>query len=264
MATEERSRRIEAEIEIDASPDAVWRALTEGEEISRWFAFEARSEPRLGGEVWLSWGPPWEATSRITLWEPNRRVQMTDERVPESFAHPTPLVVDYHLEARGGKTVLRLVHSGFAASGWDEEFDAIHRGWQVFLRGLAHYLTRHRGTPRRVAYAMVGRTRPHEEAWQSLTGPRGLAREGSLAGLAEGGRYEVVTATGDRLAGVVQVWNPPKDLAATVENLGDAHLWLECGLGHVSLTLSTFGLPAAELAAIEGRWREMLARLFGP
>lgn len=281
--------RYEAEIEIDAPVEAVWKALSEGEEISRWFSFEcAVRQPGTGGKIWVSWGDSWQGESRIDVWEPGERLRLVDLSTQEEAASEgcgpegasqgrssaeatseeggevsAPLAVDYQLEGRGGKTLLRVVHSGFGfGAAWDDYYDSISRGWQVFLRLLAHYLTRHRGTPRRVAFAEVRFVGPPSVAWDSLLGPRGLAREGSLEGLSEGGSYELTAADGEVLSGKVQVFNPPKDLAVTLADWNDAHLWVECAQGWAKLTLSTWGVPRERVEDIETRWRAMADDLF--
>lgn len=71
----EKTRTITKEIEIEASPQAVWEALTHPEELVRWFPLQARVKPGVGGSMWYSWGPPWEGDSRIEIWEPNRRLK---------------------------------------------------------------------------------------------------------------------------------------------------------------------------------------------
>ena len=48
-----KTRDIVREIEIDAPIEVVWKAITEAEEITRWFADEARVTPRLGGSYWV-------------------------------------------------------------------------------------------------------------------------------------------------------------------------------------------------------------------
>lgn len=257
-------RQFEVEIELDAPVEAVWKALSEGEEISRWFSFEASVDPPgPGGNVWVSWGESWEGDSRIDVWEPGKRLRLVNLSSDEEPSSDSPVAVDYILEGRGGKTVLRVVHSGFGfGEPWDDYYDSISRGWQVFLRLLDYYLTRHRGAPRRVAYVEARFEGPPAVGWERFLGPRGLAREGSLEGLTEGGTYALTAADGDVLAGTVQVFNPPKDLAVTVEAWNDAHLWVECAQGWAKLTLSTWGVPRERVEAIEKRWREMAAGLF--
>jgi uncharacterized protein YndB with AHSA1/START domain len=144
------------EIEIDATPDQVFRAVSEAEEIKRWFAPIARVDPRVGGEYFISWGPGMEgAPSTITIYEPGRRFAAAKERSTpygaDASAQPGPpltIVVDYQIEAiAGGKTLLRLVHSGFGqGAGWDNEFEATRTGWTEFMQALKRMLEERRNT----------------------------------------------------------------------------------------------------------------------
>lgn len=84
-------------------------------------------------------------------------------------------MVDYYLEARGGKTLLRLVHSFGTGADWEQEYyDSTSRGWRFMLANLRHYLERHPGTPRRVAWSRLRLALPPEEIWQRLMSPEGL------------------------------------------------------------------------------------------
>ena len=56
--TDERKRTdrvIELTIDIDATLDEVWQALTTGEGIARWFAPHAAVTPGEGGSVSVGW-----------------------------------------------------------------------------------------------------------------------------------------------------------------------------------------------------------------
>ncbi len=48
---------VEREILIGASPEVVWRTITEPEQISRWFSDEADVEGRIGADGTLTWRP---------------------------------------------------------------------------------------------------------------------------------------------------------------------------------------------------------------
>ena len=50
------SRSHETIIDIKATPEEVFRAITDPEQIAKWFAPEARVDPRVGGEYYFSWG----------------------------------------------------------------------------------------------------------------------------------------------------------------------------------------------------------------
>jgi uncharacterized protein YndB with AHSA1/START domain len=282
-------RRIEASIEIEASVEAVWKALTDAEELTRWFPLQARVQPNVGGSIWLSWGPPYEGEARIEVWDPYRRLRTTDQgfgnsdvvgapRRPaegvmgsgESQPAKAQASLDYQLEGRPGKTTLHLVHSGFGQDNdWDEEFDSVRRGWQHELRSLRHYLERHRGTPRLAIWPRVPLPPGGSvmQAWERLTSRDALLRQGTIAGLREGARYDIRTAAGDDLRGTVLI-NQPPDFTGTVDNLNDGlfriHIEASQGIREAGLWLSTYGVPAAQVEAIETGWAEMLRALFVP
>ncbi len=275
-------RIIETEIEIPAPVEAVWKAITDGEELERWFPLKARSTPGVGGQIWFSWGPPWEGASRIEIWEPNRHLRTrdfvgTEASLAEAGAksgEPAPAVyVDYYLEARGGKTLLRLVHSGFeSSSDWtDELFDATRRGWGYELRSLRHYMRYHQGKPRRVAWPKAKVTLTPAECWQRMFSAEGVSPEDAMEKLRDGDRYHLRAVTGEVFEGVVAVNNYPTDFAGTVENMNQSFLGLrfaepcgpDSGAGHeVSVWLATYGIPQADVEAFEQRWRGVLGKLF--
>ncbi|HEX6177900.1 MAG TPA: SRPBCC domain-containing protein, partial [Thermoanaerobaculia bacterium] len=107
------TKKIEREIEIAATPEEVWKAISDGEELKRWFPLDARVRPGVCGSVWLSWGEGSEWESPIEIWEPNRRLGTVDTIPGEGGAAPARIAVDYVIEARGGTTIVRAVTSGF-------------------------------------------------------------------------------------------------------------------------------------------------------
>ncbi|HJZ95472.1 MAG TPA: SRPBCC domain-containing protein [Candidatus Solibacter sp.] len=128
-------RKHEMEVEIAASPAQVWEAIATGQGITSWFCPIAEVEPGVGGKTYVKWCEGMEGTSRIEIWEPERRLQKVDDRP----APAEPSVIDYHIESRGGATVLRLVHSGFGDSAnFDGEFESTGTAWPVFLQMLKH------------------------------------------------------------------------------------------------------------------------------
>lgn len=274
-------RSIETGIEIDAPVEAVWKALTDATELTNWFPPEARVKPGVGGSIWVRWDEHAQFDTPIAAWKPNQHLKLIycepvtgDQVPPGGFEIPFQVAVDYHLAARrGGGTVLRLVQSGFPSdASWDAQYDGTVRGWDFQLCGLKHFLERHRGTPRAVVKARATFDNlPLEEPWQRLMGQRGLLARGSLEGLAPGDRYALTTSGGDRLEGRVQVHQPPRDFAATVENHNDAllRLWIDppcftAPRATAYLWLSTFGLPAATVRGLQERFDSLFAELFAP
>lgn len=96
----------------------------------------------------LSWGPEWEGTAQIGLWEPNRKLRSIQS------GSGSPVTVEWTIETRGGKTILRLTQSSFSSGAeWENEFyDSTNYGWLFTLTNLRHYLERHAGEPRMVAW----------------------------------------------------------------------------------------------------------------
>jgi hypothetical protein len=236
----------------------------------------------------MSWGPEQQGLGRISIWEPERHLQTTWFEPTEIFGpapnpaggretsllHEDPqaaarLAVDYFLEGRGGRTVLRLVHSGFGKdSKWDEDYDAHLRGWTFELRSLRNYLENHRGKTRHIAWVRkpIGQMKK-EEVWSRLLGREALLREGSLEGAKVGDRFAITTVHGDRLEGEVRIVQPPIEFAGTVENLD--HSLLRCGIEscaggppQVQFWLSTWGGPG-RADTFRRRWNETLTALFG-
>ncbi len=271
--TKQLSRSVETQIEIDAPLERVWEALTEADELARWFPPEARVTPGPGGSIEMFWGENgtvWE--SRVDVWEPHRRLRTTGVPRPandSSASDATPLVLDYFLEARGGKTVVRLVHSGVGSGAdWaDEYYESFRRGWDFELRGLRHYLERHRGQRRLVAWARFEFEIPFDEAWARLMGPRGFLRDGSLEGLEEGDRYSITAANGDAFTGIVQVNEPLRQFSGTVENTNDSLLRVKLDPapegGEATVWLSTYRVSRDEVDAFQWRWSDILRQLLG-
>ena len=63
-----KSRSYEKQFEVYAPAEAVWKAITEGEELTRWFCERATCAPGVGGEQHVDWGGGAKGTQRITIW----------------------------------------------------------------------------------------------------------------------------------------------------------------------------------------------------
>ena len=242
-----RTRSIEDEIEIDAAPEVVWRALTDAVELERWFPLEARVEPGIGGSIYMSWLNEYAGSSEILVWEPNRHLRTTWGAVDGSEPRQ---ITDYTLEGRGGRTVLRVVTSGFPADpSWDGWVEGTRQGWRYELSSLKHYLERHRGEQRKVVYLRRRVALPAEETWRRLIGQEGL---------------------GERpLGGTPFIDEPPLQYAAVVADPPDALFrasaeprFGEEGLRDVTLWLAAYDGDGARLAAVREDWTRLLARVY--
>lgn len=240
------TRSHETRIEIAGPIEDVWRSLTDPAELARWFAPAMRVEPGAGGSVVADWGPGLEWKTAIEVWEPNRHLRLTEtrERVLSSSPEeqrlvPCRLVEDFYLEAgAGGKTVLRLVHSGFGSpEDWDNEYDGTRGGWIGCFVRLKHTLERHKGES--VVNGIASRI------WKGTEPAEALQR--IEAALPEGARLEMRAI--HHLLAVVPPWNG-SILTASVQRTPEgtaAYLeWL------------VYGMTAERAAAIAQNCRGML------
>jgi uncharacterized protein YndB with AHSA1/START domain len=247
-ATEPATRAAEGEIEIDAPVEAVWKALTDARELERWFPLEARVEPGEGGAIWMSWKNEYAGEQEILAWDPPRHLKTSWSM---HAGDQPPQVTDYKLETRGGKTIVRVVTSGFPTdASWDEWVQGTIDGWAFELRSLKEYLERHRGEDREVVYLRRRVALTPEEIWSRIAAP------GALGGKPLGAEAIIET--------------PPRQWAAIVEKLGGALLRVgsdPCGDAgsrerDVTLWISAWGDARKELPEIRDDWAALLERLY--
>lgn len=217
-----KTRDIEMSIDLAATPEQVWHAISEAEEIAKWFAPEVRITRTPEPRIFVSWGEGMAVEEPIVLFEPGKRIRI---RFGENVREQAPLWVDWMIDGRGGKTTLRLLHSGFSThADDDEELDSTKRGWRIFLQNLAHYLERHAGQPCVQRPFVLRVEADRDEVWRHIVSARGLDRDGTLGAVSPGATYALTTASGRTLSGVVQIMEPARDLALTIADLDDSLL----------------------------------------
>lgn len=216
------SRSHENEIEIDAPPADVWRALTEGEELARWFAVAAEVVPGEGGCWKVSWDEsPVAALGRIEVWQPGQHLRLVNDDY-KSGGETVVLLQDFELVPvdGGARTLLRVVTSGFGSSAsWDAEFEGTKNGWAVFIRNLRHYLEHFRGQRcRTLGFPFAGLAFGKAEAFDRLFGVGGVLPIGEP--LEEGRRVTIATSFGATLHASIDFARPPALLGLVVDGVG--------------------------------------------
>lgn len=246
------------EVDLEAALEDAWRALTDARELTRWFPLAAKVDGRPGGTMVWDWGEKFHWATRIEVWEPPRRLRLVQdvERPHDVGGKPltdgsiasSSIAMEFTLETHRGKTRLRLVHSGFGeGAAWDDELEGVRNGWAFELRGLGHYLARHRGKNRYVGWGNGSSRASHSAVWQRLLGPGGY--EIDEAALTAGQPFAVRTPDGTRLTGIVRLHHPVREFVGTVQELDDGVLrlatWSGGGAVGVSLWVATWS-PAHE------------------
>jgi len=114
------------EVAIAAPHEAVWRALTEPEEIRRWFGWDYDGLDAEIDVIYVKDVEADEASGTIRIGDGSR----------------------FEVEDRGAETVVRVTMPAPAAS-WDEHYDDIREGWASFVEQLRFALEAHPGEERR-------------------------------------------------------------------------------------------------------------------
>jgi hypothetical protein len=232
------NERVLIDVTIAAPRSDVWQALRDPTIIAQWFGWDYESLPEEI-EFIFGKGPTSadEASGMLQFgaWEGSSdRFELTD-------------VAD-------GKTRLRVVRASPAwADGWEKIYEETIEGWIGFVEQLRFLLERHPGGARRTL-RLSGKADERHRLPTDALGIDGLrdAKNGS--------HYVADLPTGERISG--HVWHTARhQVGLAVEQWNDALLIVvdqpkseSAPRGGGAVTLTTFGMPEAEFAALEERW----------
>jgi uncharacterized protein YndB with AHSA1/START domain len=194
-----REFELRKEITLEATPEQVWEAIATGPGLDAWFMGRNQVEPREGGRSSMTIaGHTSEAT--VTAWDPPRRfADRGDSPDGSSF-----MAFEWLVEGRGdGTCVLRLVQSGVLGDDWETEYDALGKGWDMFLHQLGQYLRFFSGRPVTPVTIMGPGPADADRMWTELR--RGLGLAGQPA---EGDRVRLTPEGLDPIEGVVDYLSP--------------------------------------------------------
>ena len=134
---------IEKNIVIDASPEVVFKAITDQEELTNWFPDQAILEPKLGGKVKFCFYEDKERKhgelecvpeGTIVKFIPNKKVSYT-WRQTNTPDFPNTVVTWELEEIAHNKTRVKLLHTGFEPGKLFKHDE----GWSYFLDRLQSY-----------------------------------------------------------------------------------------------------------------------------
>lgn len=219
------AKQIRLTTEIAASPEAVWKALTEGPQIANWFAPEVEAKGSgAGSEVTFGWTPEMRWTTKVDTWEEGKRLRWFD--APSFMGEETAMASEWLLESSGGKTKLTLVQSGFGGEdgAWDDLFDGMEVGWTYFLHHLRVYVESLAGKQRHMISSRFAVGTPRAHAWQTMLSPAGGLLRASSA--AKPGDTVQLAIAEPPLPAIVDIALPGRALALRLPDQG-ALLFLE-------------------------------------
>jgi uncharacterized protein YndB with AHSA1/START domain len=158
------SYQIAKEFELAASPAQVWDAIATGPGIDAWFMGHSEVEPQEGGDVTFSLGD-FATVGTVTTWEPRQQFSYRSAEFPDG----SHMAFDYLIEGRdGGSTVLRMAQSGVLDGNWEAEYDALDKGWNLYLHTIGEYIEHFEGKVPQTVDAAGAQADDEVKAWELL------------------------------------------------------------------------------------------------
>jgi uncharacterized protein YndB with AHSA1/START domain len=131
------------ELTIAAAPGSVWGALTQQDEIVRWWSDEARVQPEVGSLGEFRFRPPAGVLQfEVAELDQDEKVSWISRQGPPHWAGTS---VTWQLTPVQNGTKLVFTHEGFAQV--DEAYQQTRGNWEYFLASLKSYLETGKGTP---------------------------------------------------------------------------------------------------------------------
>ncbi len=128
---------------IAAAPQSVWGALTQQDELARWWANEARVKPEVGSLGEFRFRPPAGVLQFVVAeLDAGENVHWISRQGPPSWAGTS---VTWQLTPVHNGTAVVFTHDGFAQV--DEAYEQTRGNWDYFLDSLKSYLETGKGTP---------------------------------------------------------------------------------------------------------------------
>jgi uncharacterized protein YndB with AHSA1/START domain len=130
------AKTFEHTLTVDRSRDEVFHALTNADQLKRWWITDGISEPRAGGRFRYEWRMADPANDHVQ--EGTYDEVVDGERIAYPWSSPAgDSRVTVTLSESNGGTQVSLVHAGIAA---DDQFERYEQGWTGFLANLKSVL----------------------------------------------------------------------------------------------------------------------------
>ncbi len=167
--------RVETEVEIQATPEAIWKAIATGPGVKSWFmGMESEFDERVGGEVRTKMGEEMVPIAKLTAWDPPNHFATEADN---ALGPGSPKIAyEWTIEAKGGgKCIVRHLQTLFTEDdSWDTQVGDTSAGWPSFFHVLRNYVERHAEEPSGVVQAMGPVPGSKDEAFERLTSALGV------------------------------------------------------------------------------------------
>ena len=131
---------IEQSYEISASAESVFRALSDANEMSKWWITRGQSDAKTGGSFEYVWEfqkaeMNGKQIGAYTAVESGQSISY-----PWDIGQAQPTQVEISVSGNGASATVSLVHSGWNGEGIEEARAGIAQAWGFFLGNLKSYL----------------------------------------------------------------------------------------------------------------------------
>ncbi len=131
------------QVGIEASPDAVYKALTETSGLRRWWSEHSEIQPEVGSLAQVSfYNKAVVFELRVNELIPNSKIEWTVQGGPPDWANTR---ITWTLSENQGQTMLHLAHRGFESTGGN--FASVNYNWGWYVTSLKFYLEKGEGMP---------------------------------------------------------------------------------------------------------------------
>ncbi len=124
-----------------AKQETVFRALTDPQELTKWFLQDAQVQLKKGGTMKFVWSPKDKHENTILELVPNRKLRITWPTMGWGGTPKTNTYVTFNLTPRGKYTLLQIEHTGFGmGEEWVMYYAGTYSGWTYYLLNLKSWL----------------------------------------------------------------------------------------------------------------------------
>ena len=137
------TRSIRLAVEVPGTAQEAWAAIATAAGISSWYVPHTLEE-RQGGMATARFGAGDEmlVPGRVAAWEPPRRIVFDGGE-----ASGSAMTFQWTVQPVGDdRCEIELLNEGYGSGGeWDDQFAAMHDGWEMFLTNLRLHMENFRG-----------------------------------------------------------------------------------------------------------------------
>jgi uncharacterized protein YndB with AHSA1/START domain len=132
------SKGLEQNVSLNSEQSRVFKALTNAEELMKWFPSTVKTDPKTGGKLRYEWKFEDSANDGF------QDMEYIDFVDGQSFSHTwdasgQATVVTFTLSGSNGQTDIHLTHMGWA-EGMEEDVEMHNQIWAGYMSNLKVYL----------------------------------------------------------------------------------------------------------------------------